>query len=86
MLDNLESILLKLYENINNGNQWDEAVDELQRLMCYREVKAYSMGYDEYHNELSFEQFIQDASKVFVRDYSEKTVLSAINKVKSEYA
>lgn len=55
------------------------AADELQRLMCYREVRAFCFGYKGNINHIS-----DSIISTFEKDYSASTILEAIEKVKNE--
>lgn len=66
------------------GNMWDDIAEELQRLMCYREVRAYFIAYDELQRQLSWEELEQEALGIFLGDHPESMILEAIEKVKKE--
>lgn len=56
----------------------------IQRLMCYREVRAYFKAYDELYYNLLFGEFREEAMGIFLNDYHESMILEAIEKVKNE--
>lgn len=79
------SIIQSGYMNANADLEGiSDAADELQRLTCYREVRAYFIAYDELQRQLSWEEFEQEALGIFLGDYLESMILEAIEKVKNE--
>lgn len=81
MKKEIEQIFLRLYENVQHGVEWEHAQNELQQLMCYREVKAILeyIGLDGLCPEH------EDALVMQLKtDYPTKIIWLAIDKVKTE--
>lgn len=60
------------------------AADELTALMCYREVRAYYLGYNDWYTGVDWEQLGQEMLGHFSENYPEQTIREAIEKVKNE--
>lgn len=56
------------------------AADELTRLMCYREVRAFMKGIIYVNNSISSEEVID----CFIDTYEREQVIKAIEQVKNE--
>lgn len=71
-----------------NGNAdlegTSDAADELQRLMCYREVVGYYLSCITYCPEDKFSGWESDVIDGFIKFYPESMILEAIEKVKNE--
>jgi len=86
MKDQIQQIILKYvyamdefdYVHTDIGGH-GLAADELQALMCYREVKAFAAPYQCY---ALIEP--EDVIAFLIKDYPESLILEAINKVKVE--
>lgn len=82
MKDKIDSILLNIYEQVQDGIQWDKAANELTALMCYREVRAMyttirQAGYKKNpHDSWVF--------TTLIKDYTEDIILKAIEQVKTD--
>ncbi len=82
MKDEISIIMLYLYENVQDGEEWDATVSELQRLMCYREVRALIEWADPSGTVIS--EFQHEIITQLVKDYPESMILEAIEKVKKD--
>ena len=68
-------------ENIVRNNVDSLAITEIEQLMCYREVRAFYMGYK---NANHWEQQDMIVIARFEHDYPESMITAAIDRVKSE--
>lgn len=65
-------------------SEYHYLIEELQRLMCYREVRAYYSCFNNFCEEDEWADIEEDILGTLDVDYPESMIVEAIEKVKNE--